>query len=186
MATHFRYGICVALGSLLILGVLPGLAHGQAETSGAQYRIGVVDMQYLLAEYNKRKQKYEDLQKEVDSLQEEIDKMSAKIEADTKVFRDSQATMSDTERFNLKTQIETAAATYRGELERRQRIIDNMEEQVLIEVMKDVQATIDQVAQAGNYHLILNARGGPRGTVLYFSPTIDITSQVLTQLNAAK
>lgn len=186
MTTYFRYGVCVALAGLLTWGLLPALSHAQTDSAGAQYKIGVVDMQYLLAEYNKRKQKYDDLQKEVDNLQKEIDNMSNQIEADTKRYRDNQASMSDTERFDLKTKIETAAATYRGELERRQRIIDNMEEQVLVEVMKDVQATIDQVAQAGNYHLILNARGGARGTVLYYSPTIDITSQVLTRLNASK
>lgn len=159
-------------------------ASAEAEKAGAtQYKIGVVDMQFVVAEYDKRKQRYQELQAEVDRLQTEIDRMSTEIEKAKKDFEDRRATMSAEERLDLKNKIDADYVVYRSELERRQRLIDNQEEQVLIEVIKDVEAVLTQLAAEEHYHLILNGKAGPRGAVLYHSPTIDITSKVLALLN---
>jgi Skp family chaperone for outer membrane proteins len=74
-------------------------------------------------------------------------------------------------------------ASYKSELEKRQRMIDTNEEKVLKEVVDDIQKTIAQVAEKEGYHLVLNSGGGPRASVLYSSATIDITTTVLGQLN---
>lgn len=185
------YGIGVLL-AVLVAGYAAGaLAQTGAKTASAetdkagatQYKIGVVDMQFVVAEYDKRKQRYQELQAEVDRLQTEIDRMSTEIEKAKKDFEDRRATMSAEERLDLKNKIDADYVVYRSELERRQRLIDNQEEQVLIEVIKDVEAVLTQLAAEEHYHLILNGKAGPRGAVLYHSPTIDITSKVLALLN---
>ncbi len=159
-------------------------AQGTAEQSAApQYKIGVVDMQFVLAEYDKRKQRYQELQAEVDRLQKEIDRMSEEIERAKQDFEARRATMTPEERLELKNKIDADYVVYQSELARRQRLIDNQEEQVLIEVLKDVEGVLTQLAAEEHYHLILNGRAGPRGAVLYHSPTIDITSKVLALLN---
>jgi Skp family chaperone for outer membrane proteins len=180
-----------ALGVVLISGGAMAQA-GTTEKASApastqastNYKIGVVDMQTILAEYNKRKAKYAELQKEVEALQKDIDDMSTRIETAKKSYEDGQGKMSDDDRFDLKTKIESDYATYRAELEKRQKLIDSKEERVLKEVLTDVEDAINKVAASENYHLILNAKSGPRGSVLYHSPTIDITSKVLAQLNS--
>ena len=74
-------------------------------------------------------------------------------------------------------------ADYKSELEKRQHTIDTNEETVLKEVVEDITKVITQVAEKEGYHLVLNSSGGPRGSVIYSSATIDITPTVLGLLN---
>ena len=164
--------------------ILSAPAAAQGGESGSQYRIAVVDMALLMSEYNKRKQKYDELQREVDRLQQEIDSMSQRIERAKEEYESRRASMTDDERFDKRSQIESDFVQYRSELERRQRLIDTQEERVLIEVVADIERVITQIAEREGYHLILNATKGPRASVLYHSATIDITSRVLQVLNS--
>jgi len=182
------WSLSLILLTALGLSVFAGAAAAQ-ESKGdkpapSQYKIGVVDLQQLLADYDKRKDKYDELQKEVDELQKDIDAMSGRITKAKQEYEEKRDTISEEERLEMKNKIEDDYAQYRIELDKRQRLIDNKEESVLKEVFKDIQAAISRVATAENYHLVLNAKGGPRGSVLYHAPAIDITSKVLTTLNA--
>jgi len=53
----------------------------------------------------------------------------------------------------------------------------------IAEEVPDIEAVIAQIAEKDGYHLILNATKGTRASVVYNSPTIDITSRVLQDLN---
>ena len=171
--------------AMFIFGMVAGIGAkpAQAQDQNTQYRIAVVDMSTLMAEYNKRKDKYEELQKEVDKLQVEIDAMSTRIEKAKEEYEANRTGMTDDERFDKRAQIEADFAQYKSELDRRQRLIDTQEERVLVEVVSDIEKAIAQVAESEGYHLILNAAGGPRASVLYHSATIDITPAVLQVLN---
>jgi outer membrane protein len=161
--------------------IYPGTAAAQ-EKENSGYQIRVVDMQVILAEYDKRKEKYADLQQEVEALQKDIDAMSDRIEANKKKY-DEGAGLTEEERSDLETQIKSDYAEYQSELKKRQLKIDSMEERVLKEVVKDIESAITRIAEKEGYHLILNARNGARSSVLYHSQTIDITSKVLLDLN---
>ncbi|MCK5861608.1 MAG: OmpH family outer membrane protein [Candidatus Hydrogenedentes bacterium] len=171
--------------AVLILGVVIGIGAtpAEAQDQNPQYRIAVVDMAVLMAEYTERKNKYAELQVEVDKLQEEIDSMSQRIQKAKDEYEANRVTMSDDERFDKRAKIESDFAQYRSELERRQRLIDTQEERVLVEVISDIEKAIAQVAESEGYHLVLNAARGPRASVLYHSATIEITPAVLQVLN---
>lgn len=152
-------------------------ATQQAQDAG--YRIGVVDMQALIADYPKRQRAYNQLEEEVRQLQVEIDNMSAQIEAQKTNFEQRRDTMSEQERLAMANQIEEDFADYRRELERRQRLIDDKEDEVLSEILNDIHEAIGRVAQQDGFHLILNTSRGARGAVVVWSsPTIDITPRV--------
>lgn len=150
------------------------------------YKIGVVDLQMIMANYDKRKEKYAELQKEVDELQKGIDALSQKIETMKKDYEAKKDQMTDEQRSEMRTQIETEYTNYRAELEKRQRLIDSKEERVLKEIFSDIDNAIQTIADKEGYHLVLNAKSGPRGSVLYSSPTIDITSKVLVTLQSSQ
>jgi len=180
--------LSVLVTGTLGLAMLPGSAAAQASApagnASGQYKIGVVDLQKLVSDYDKRKDKYKQLEEEVKKLQVDIDAMSERIEKARDEYEEKKATMPEDERLAMKNKIEDDFAEYRIELDKRQRLIDNKEESVLKEVFKDVNSAISKVATAENYHLVLNASSGPRGTVLYHNATLDITSQVLVTLNS--
>ncbi len=177
--------MCVAL-AIAMSGMF---AFGMGGTAAAQdtggYKIGVVDLQEVLANYNKRKAKYDELQREVEARQGKIDVLSKEIEADKarhETMRKSDSPNADSLR-ELETQIQKKFAQYKADMEILQREIDQMEEKVLREVVGDVDAALDNIGKTENYHLILNARKGPSGSVVYHSTTIDITGKVLATLN---
>jgi len=152
--------------------------------TGTSYRIAVVDVELVMREYNKRKQKYEELQKEVDAQQKDLDNLMNRIEEDRKKLESGKATMSDEEKLDLKMKIEQEAASYRAELEKRQKTIDSKEERIIRECLDDIQNAINIIATSDNYHLVFNAGKSLKSSLLYHSPTMDITSKVLTQLNS--
>lgn len=156
----------------------------QAAAQDTNYKIGVVDMQTVLAKYDKRKSKYDELQKQVDALQSGIDGKSKAIEAAKADYEKKKKENLPSEQLSaLELKIRSDYVDYQAELTRSQQKIDSMEEEVLKEVLKDVQAAVEQIATEGNYHLILNHRSGPNSAVLYANNNIDITPKVLEQLN---
>lgn len=160
-----------------------GSTHAFAQDTN--YKIGVVDMSALLAKYDKRKAKYDELQKQVDALQSGITAKSNAIEAAKADYdkKQKEGKIPAEELSALELKIRSDYVDYQAELTRSQQKIDSMEEEVLKEVLKDVQEKLESIATAGKYHLILNHRSGPNGAVLYAAPAIDITSQVLAELN---
>ena len=180
MKIYSLRGIVVALALALL--ALPGFA--QDPVAGG-YKIAVVDMQTLMADYDKREQMYKDLEKEVETRQQEIDALSNKIEGMKKDYDSKKRAGADVDSLlDLEEVIEREYGKYKAALDENQRVIDQREERVLREVLEDVQTVLNEVGTEGNYHLILNSRQGPRGSVVYFSTTIDITTEVLTRLNA--
>ncbi|HOK08307.1 MAG TPA: OmpH family outer membrane protein [Candidatus Hydrogenedens sp.] len=174
--------ICILL--LLPVGMIFAQEPVKTQSSEASYRIAVVDVELVMREYNKRKQKYEELQKEVDSQQKELDNLMSRIEEDRKKLESGKSTMSDEEKLDLKMKIEQEAATYRAELEKRQKTIDSKEERIIRECLDDIQNAINVIATSDNYHLVFNAGKSLKSSLLFHSPTMDITSKVLTYLNS--
>ncbi len=176
----------VLLVAALVLALMPRVATAQDADSGSGYKIGVVQMGVLLKDYNKRKEMYDDLEKTVAKLSAKPDEMQKTIEADKKKYEEEGATMSPEEREELKDRIEAAAREYRFELEKRQKEIDNEEEEVLKTVIEDITNAIAEIAVAKNYHIVLNATNDPRAGVVYYSESVNITPAVLAKLNSPK
>jgi len=149
----------------------------------SQFKIGVVDVRLLMTEYEKRKQRYDELQGEADKLQKEFEAMREKFDKERQDYEAKKTTMSADERRDREMQLETELENLKSEFAKRQRQVDNAEEKILGEVEEDIEGVIDQIAQEGNYHLILKAKTGGVSSVLYHSPTIDITTKVLEILN---
>jgi len=154
-----------------------------ASAQDSEYKIGVVDMQAVLAGYDKRKSKYEELQKQVEALQSGIDAMSNKIQKARDDYEARKKSLTAEQLLELESKINADYSDYQNELRKSQQQIDSMEALVLREVVKDIQAAIEEVATKGNYHLVLNKESGPRGAVLYVHTTLEITSQILLYLN---
>lgn len=187
MKGKYIFATCLLLVSVSLLLVKDVFAQGTPGTTEgtSSYRIAVVDVELVMREYNKRKQKYEELQKEVDAQQKELDALMKRIEEDRKKLEAGRTTMSEEEKLDLKMKIEQEAASYRAELEKRQRTIDSKEERIIRECLDDIQNAISYIANTENYHLVLSAGKTLKSAVLFHSPTLDITSKVLTYLNSS-
>ena len=177
---RFQIPVAIAIIAACVTGTSV-LAQNTA-AGGGGYQIAVVDMQKLIAEYPKRKAKYEALQREVDAQQKGIDDMLKSIQTQEENLKSSAANMTDDQRRAAIDKIEQDRSAWRMEVERRQRNVDRQEEDVLREVLQDIEGAVSQIAMSQNFHLILN-KGGSSRSVVWFSPTIDITSSVEAVLN---
>jgi len=177
----------LALLAALVTGLFaPAVANAQdAGAASGGFKIGIVDFRYLLTAYNKREAEYAKLQREVDELQKGIDALADEVEK-LKAQYDAQVdNMAADERRALEERIEGLAADFRAELAKRQRTIDRKEKEVVEGLIADIKAVIEEIAVSENYHLILDANSPnpPRGGVLFFSKTLDITPKVEARLN---
>lgn len=183
MLLHSKTLTAMMVAMVLLTGAFAGKAAAEDAASGAQLRIAVVNLQEVIEQSDNRKAKYEGLEKLRASLQTDLDALAAKIEKAQKDFEASATKLSDDERLERKTQIETDITNWKAEMEKRQRQVDTEEKKIMKEVFDNVDETIKAIAEKENYHLVLRAGALPSGSVLYYSPTVDITSKVLGELN---
>lgn len=174
-------GLALALAAMVATGFAP--AASSQEPAAGGYKIGVVDVKAVLRDYNKRQQKYDQLQSEVKTRQGRIDAISNEIEGMKKDYDSKKGSASAEELSALESKIKTRYTDYKAEMDKNQQAIDDMEKTVLQDVIGDVEAKINEIAQAENYHLILNGTRGGGSSVLYSSSTIDLTARVTTALN---
>ncbi len=176
--------VYVAVSMMVLVTLIVGLTAMPAMAQDASgYKIGVIDMNKVMRDYKKREQKYAELQVEVDKRQAGIEANAKTVEAMRDNYKAARATMSDDERLKKENEVEDAIAAYQKGLEENQRKIDQLEEAVLKEVLDDIEKALTDLATSGNYHLILDSKRAPRGTVLYHHTSIDLTSAILAKLN---
>jgi Skp family chaperone for outer membrane proteins len=174
-----RYSLLI-VGTLLAALAAVYSAPALAQDGASGYKIGVVNMRQCLQEYNKREAKYKELEGEVTKRQNDIIvPLQNKVKALGEQYKN--ATDSE-ERTRIEEQHNRTATELQSEMRIQQDKIDRLEEQTLEELINDVKSVVDAIAAAENYHLILDS-GGATGAVVFSTKTIDITPQVVLQLN---
>lgn len=160
---------------------VPAVAQKDGAAQGG-YKIGVVDIEKVIENYPKKLRLMEGLQKEVDAEQSKIDELTKQLNKLQDDFNAVRATLSDEQRNAKQAEIGTLVTKIKAETQQQQIQIDQKEANIRNEVFGDVETAIKTIAESEGYHLILNARALPNSSVLYASPTIDISGKVTTQL----
>ena len=173
--------------------MLAGMASAQAGSedkaepavstpkSSGGYKIGVFDRKKVLDGYNKVKNEYEGLQEEVERRQVDIDKLSDKIQAAKDKYQEEKESLSAGERAEREAEIQAEYRQYQAMLQTQQAEIDDKERLLMKRVFSEINEAVAKVGSQGNYHLILE--GNSRSGVVYYSTTLDVTGQVVDELN---
>ena len=132
---------------------------------------------------------YEELNTERVAREDKLSERNEALKARMEKFQADQAAMSAEERFDTNNKIEIEIDNLQRDKDLAQREIYNLEEKMLNIALKDIKATIEKLGKDQNYHLILSAKSDPnRGyayfSVLYHHSSIDLTSEVITMMNA--
>ena len=175
MFTRFRF---VIIASLLVSLSFAPLFTGTV--LAAEMKIGLMNLQKVLAESTsgkaarekieaKQKELQERLQAEEDELkelQDEIEKKSSAWSEDTKKEK---ALEFQKKRRELKAKSEDA----RFELK-------SLQETELEPILKSLEAVVQKYGAANGYTLIMEMRAG----LPYYDPSIDISDKLVVELNA--
>lgn len=172
------------VSTLLITHVCMVNAQGGETDPSRAYKIGVVDMQRVMDDYNKRKIEVGKLEKEAEELRAAFKDREEKISKAIEDFKDSSEPLNDelrTEREdelrNNMHKLESDARQADNDLKRKQRRLKDS-------LLKDIMRAVDEVAAAGNYHLIFEADPETRTGVLFYSTPLNMTQKVVDKLNS--
>lgn len=155
-------------------------ASSTPKSSGG-YKIGVFDRKKVLDGYNKVKNEYEELQKEVERRQVEIDALSDKIQAAKDKYQEEKEALSAGEQAEREAGIQAEYRQYQATLQTDQAGIDDKERLLMKRVFSEINEAVAKVGSQGDYHLILE--GNSRSGVVYYSTTLDVTGQIVDELN---
>jgi len=155
-----------------------------ASSGGGGYKIGVVDIEAVIENYQKKKDKMAELAAQVKTDQTQIDTLTNKLDGLQKAYEAANDTMTDADRSAKQGEIRKLVTDIKTQTAERQSLIDQRESEIRTEVFADVNKAIKVISESENYHLVLNSRSLPNSSVLYASPTIDMTSKVQAQLGA--
>lgn len=164
---------------LVLTCVLTFLVAGLGvSTAFAESKIGVVNVQRLLAESTASKtmeQKFEaakqKMESDLKSKAQTIENLSKQLEQNTGVLSPEARAEKEREGRQKVNDFRALEQTYAQDLQ-------SMEVRYLEIMQKEILEVVDQVAVKGNFTIILDAQ-----TALYYQKVIDVTDEVLKGLN---
>jgi len=173
-----RMKTAAALAAMLALSTL---AFGQQIT-----RIAIVDLSKVISAYSKDAQGVKDFELRKSQVQTDIDKMSAEImrvmaqKADADKAGDSASSQRYREEIDAKTRALTEfVSAKQAELDDQAKKLGETDL-----FSKGLYKQIQNVAETEGYALVLNLKSGDSvmNSVLWYSPMIDITADVIQAL----
>jgi outer membrane protein len=164
----------LGLGIVALVGTLVA-----SPVFAAELKIGVVDYGRLVEESPQAKSALESIRTEFTPRQRDLQNQQASLKAKEERLQKDGATMAPDQRGNSEKDLRDS---YRELQRRQQEVQDDFNARRNEEMSRLQKSLIEQVriyAKAQNFDLVI-ADG-----VIYTTPTIDITPQILTQLQSA-
>ena len=168
--------------ALLGLMALAGAAFGQQVT-----RIAVVDLSKVISAYSKDAQAVKEFEQKKSQVQSDIDKMSAEImrlmslKADADKAGDKVASLKARDEIDKRTKaLSDFVSVKQSELDAQAKKLGSNDA-----FSQDLYKQIQNVAETEGYSLVINLKSSDSvmNAVLWYSPMIDITADVIEALN---
>lgn len=154
-----------------------------AGTARADLKLGYVDLQRALNESEAGKAAKERFKAQVDRLQvdlkkkkDALDSMKEKLEKKSSVMKPEEARNLENDYQKKLRDFERAYKDSQGELQQK----DN---ELTVELLKELQVVIEEFGKEQGYSIILEQSSS---SVLYGSPELDLTEQIIGRYNARK
>jgi outer membrane protein len=142
-------------------------------------KIGVANLQRVLETSNQGKSAQEEIKKQKDQMELELKQKGGEIEELRKQLERESMVMSKEKREEKEREIRIKINDFKS-LEKRYRAqLQNLEKKLVNALLKEVSTLVEEIGKKEGYLLIIN-----NTTVLYSPGSINITDQLLKELNA--
>lgn len=142
-------------------------------------KIGVANLQRVLETSNQGKSAQEEIKKQKDQMELELKQKGGEIEELRKQLERESMVMSKEKREEKEREIRIKINDFKS-LEKRYRAqLQNLEKKLVNALLKEVSSLVEEIGKKEGYLLIIN-----NTTVLYSPGSINITDQLLKELNA--
>lgn len=163
---------------LLVFGLLlltPVFSYSQ------ENKIGIIDLQMVIANSRAGKAAKSAFEAEFKQKQQIIESKSSQLESMKNEFIQNGPVMNEVTRKQkaeqidrLDKELQRSRADFRDELQKR-------DYELLEKILKDLDGILQSIGKSGGFTLIIEKT---EGGVIYASPTIDITQQVIQAYDA--
>jgi Skp family chaperone for outer membrane proteins len=176
-----------ALATALVAGVATS-AHAQAQAaqpgaSSGGYKIAVVDRKKVFDEYGKNKPEWDSLTAKKTNIEKTLNAKIDALKAEREAYAKTRPNLSDEERVNQDNAMNKKMLDLRNEAQLEQQRLDQEGDSIIKKLRQEIDTAVRSLAQTGNYHLVLEADTAI-SSVIYYSDTLDITTQVLDFVKA--
>lgn len=188
--TQVKHSITII--AIVLTGVVAGLlTSGQITfAQDTAYRIGIVDVQAVMDKYEKRDSEVATLEAQAKKSQDSLDAMEEQFKKKRDDFRTLRESLTPEELESRKDELANTAqeldrllTELRAEYQKAEADLNSAKLRVKERLLSDILDAIEQVANSGNYHLVLESEKTGKTGVLYFAQPLDITQQVVSQVN---
>jgi outer membrane protein len=152
--------------------------------AGAQsLKIGYVDLQRALNESEAGKAAKERFKVQVDKLQVDLKKKKDAIDGLKEQLEKKSSVMEDEQVRNLQKDYEKRLRDFERSYKDSQAELQQKDNELTVELLKELQVVIEAFGKENGYSMILEQSSS---SVLYGSPDLDLTEQVIARYNARR
>jgi len=162
------------------LSLLCALAAGAKADS---LKLGYVDLQRALNESSAGKSAKEKFKVQVDRLQVDLKKKKDALDAMKEQLEKKASVMKDEEARNLEKDYQRRLRDFERAYKDSQGELQQKDNELTVELLKELQGVIEQFGKENGYSIILEQSSS---SVLYGSPELDLTEQIIARYNARK
>ena len=142
-------------------------------------KIGVANLQRVLETSNQGKSAEKEIKKQKDQMELELKQKGGEIEELRKQLERESMVMSKEKREEKEREIRIKLNDFKSLQKRYRTQLQNLEKKLVNALLKEVSSLVEEIGKKEGYLLIINKPG-----VLYSPNSINITDQLIKQLNA--
>lgn len=146
-------------------------------------KIGLVNSQEILEKSAEGKKAIAQLEERNKKIQQDLSKLDDQIRQLESRLSTQQLTMTQEAIMSLSADLERKRTERQRMAEDAQRDMQELTQRLFIRIQNEVMPIITKVGQEKGMDLILDLR---ESGVLYFSPTVDLTQEVIKRYDASK
>ena len=163
----------------LALALLCTLAAG----ARADMKLGYVDLQRALNESDAGKSAKERFKVQVDRLQVDLKKKKDALDSMKEQLEKKASVMKPEEARNLESDYQKKLRDFERAYKDSQGELQQKDNELTVELLKELQVVIEEFGKEQSYSIILEQSSS---SVLYGSPELDLTEQIIARYNARK
>jgi outer membrane protein len=170
------------LGSIIIIAVVFLLQHNALAAGGAA-KIGILNIQRCINESNEGKRISESLQKEIEAMQQRYDKAKKELEELQKEIEKQSLMLSLDARESKQNEYNKKSRELNYLNEDLSEEANKAQQNARLRVLEVLDVIIKNIAKQDSFNLIIESSSSG---VLFASDALDITDQVIEELNKTK
>jgi len=163
----------------LILTTILALINTSAFAKENAITIAIIDVEEVLKNSTVMKQVQEEISKKEKSYQEQINKKQKDLESDLKRIESKKSVLAEDALNKEKEQFSKNFNDLKSEFESKQKILKNAYAEAVVKIDEKINEIINKISKEKNIDLII-----PASEVIYYDAKLDISAEVLTELNS--